>query len=468
MIDPRRAAGRPYETGLLLLAGLVGLAGFFLAAAGMAVAERIAAHPGGAPAGPIFTPTPGLVLPVLYVLLGAFAVHFVLLYRRARGEQLLLPIVTLLLLLSLVMIYRLRGLEAVWQQLLRGFTPGLLVCLLLAAQPRLVERLRRLAVPASLLGLALPFMTALFGEVDETGVRLALKLGPLPSIQTSEIIKLALVLFLAWYIERQARQVEGRARPLLGWLRLPPLGYFVPGALFTALGALALVAMSDYGAVIILGFIFIAMLYAGFEGRTFLTVAAIGAGLALLAGMLIALTWQVPDLVRYRFIAYRDPWSSETISVNGQPGELTVSQGPGYQIQQAIYAVAAGGLGGAGLGLGSPYYVPLAHSDFIFAAILEEMGSAVGMALLALYGVLFLRLLRLAARLPAAQVFERLLLVGCVAHLFIQVFYMVGGTLNLVPVTGITVPFLSLGGTALLVNLVETGLALGLLQRVEG
>ncbi len=452
------SALRWYETGLLALVGGVALLGFTLAASGLNASQG----------------QPGFALPLgaagaaLYVLAGLLGLHFILVYRRVRGEQIILPIVGLLLSLGLAMIYRLVGLEGVWQQLLRGFTPGLGVCFALTLWPGLVERLRRLAIPASLAGLALPFLTALFGEVDETGVRLSLKLGPLPAIQTSELIKLALILFLAWYIERQARRVEGQARPFLGWLRLPPLGYFIPGALFAALGALALVAMSDYGAVIILGFIFVAMLYAGFETRTFLSVAAIGAGLALTVGLLLALTWTVPDLIRYRWLAYRDPWSREPMMINGQVGETTISEGPGYQIQQALYAVAAGGVSGAGLGLGSPQYVPLAHSDFIFAAILEEMGSAVGLAILALYAVLLARLLRLAARLPAGQMFERLLLVGIAAHLFIQAFYMVGGTLNVVPLTGITLPFLSLGGTAVLVNLSEVGVALALMQRVSG
>jgi len=448
---------RLYETCLLLLVGLITAIGFALAAAGMNASDGQMQ----------FTYALDLLLPALYLLVGLSALHFVLVYQRASGEQIILPIVGLLLGLGLIMIYRLVEQDGVWQQLLRGFTPGLLVCLVLARWPVLVERLRRLAVPASLVGLALPFLTALFGEVDETGVRLSLKLGPLPAIQTSELIKLALIIFLAWYIERQGRRVEGEARPFLGWLRMPPLGYFIPGALFVSLGALALVAMSDYGAVIILAFIFIAMLYAGFDTRTFFSVAAIGAGLALVVAIGLALTWTVPDTIRYRFEAYQNPWSQEPLVINGQPSDTTISEGPGYQIQQSLYAVAAGGISGAGLGLGSPYYVPLAHSDFIFAAILEEMGGAVGFAILGLYAVLMTRLLRLSAMLPAAQVFERLLLVGITAHLFIQVFYMVGGTLNLVPLTGITLPFLSLGGTSVLVNLTEIGIALALMQRVS-
>ena len=153
--------------------------------------------------------------------------------------------------------------------------------------------------------------------------------------------------------------------------------------------------------------------------------------------------------------------------VNGQPSNITVAEGPGYQIQQAIYAVTAGGLTGTGLGFGTPYFVPLAHSDFIFAAIVEEFGGLVALAIFAFFAVLLLRLLRLGMMLPAGQVFERLLLVGIGVHLFMQLFVMAGGTLNLLPLTGITVPFLSQGGVALMVNLLEVGIGLTLAGRLK-
>jgi len=117
--------------------------------------------------------------------------------------------------------------------------------------------------------------------------------------------------------------------------------------------------------------------------------------------------------------------------------------------------------------MGSPQNVPLAHSDFILAAVAEELGAAGMLAVLACYAILLLRLLRLAIALPDGQFFERLLLVGIAVHLFAQVFIMGGGTFNLIPLTGITVPFLSLGGVALLVNLTEIGLALALAQRLK-
>ena len=155
------------------------------------------------------------------------------------------------------------------------------------------------------------------------------------------------------------------------------------------------------------------------------------------------------------------------ILLQGQITGVTVSDGPGYQVQQAINAVVSGGLSGSGLGFGTPQYVPLAHSDFIFAAIVEELGSIIGLAVLILFAVLLLRSARIALRLPAEQVFERLLVIGICLHFFVQILIMVGGTLDLLPITGVTIPLLSLGGMALLINLTEIGLVLSLSQRLE-
>lgn len=416
---------------------------------------------------PLDTSLLSALLPPLVTGLTLLGLHLLLLWRGVAVEQVLLPAVAVIFALGLIIIWRLRGDEGAWQQITRGWLPGALLSAVLIARPRWMEYIRKSAVWISGVGLFLTALTALFGAVDETGARLALKLGPLPAIQTSEILKVSLIIFLAWYIDREGAAAEGRAITLFGRLRLPAVRYFMPGALFVGMASLALVRMSDYGAVLILGLLFVAMLYAGFETRTFLTVAAIGAGFAVLAGLVIATTWELPATIQNRYLAFMNPWSSAPLLINGQPTGLTIAEGPGYQIQQAVYAIIAGGVTGAGLGFGVPQFVPLAHSDFIFAAILEEMGGGIGLAILTLYGVILLRLFRIAILLPHNQVFERLLLTGIGVHFFAQVLVMVGGTLNLMPLTGVTLPFLSLGGMAVLVNLLEVGLALALAQRLE-
>jgi cell division protein FtsW (lipid II flippase) len=452
--------GRTYrrvEGFLLLLVLLIAGLGFSLVGMAARVQEGV-------------DPLNGLLLdlfPLLLVAILLAGLHVLLNLRRSSADQLLLPLMAMILSIGLTMIWRLRGSEGVWQQVLRGFLPGALLLGALIAYPQAVERIRRWAIPIAGLGLLLAFATALFGQVDETGARLSLKLGPLPAIQASEIIKLVLIVFLAWFIDREGEEVEGRARPFLGFLRVPALRYFVPGVLFVTMATLALVEMSDFGAVPILALIFVLMLFSGFDTRTFATIAAIGLALAVMVGVVLAFTWTAPAHIQYRILAFQDPWSTEEIMFLGEPTGLTVAEGPGYQIQQAIYAIIAGGVTGAGLGYGSPQNIPLVSTDFIYAAVLEELGAVVGIALLIFYILLVLRILRNAALLPRALVFERLLLAGIGIHFFTQVFVMVGGTLNLIPMTGVTIPFLSLGGSALLTNLVEIGLVLSISQRLE-
>jgi cell division protein FtsW (lipid II flippase) len=449
-------ADRPVEIALLGVVAALAFLGFGLVSAAQALQAGADPLPALAPA----------MWPPAVLVVSLLAFHL-LLRRRGAGEQLLLPLVGLLAAVGLVMVWRLRPPEAVWQQLARGWLPGLALAALLVARADLVERVRRdWPLLISLAGLLLLGLTAFFGVQDESGARLSLKLGPLPAIQTSEMIKLALMVFLAWFIDSEGERAEARA-VALGVVRLPAVKYVLPGALYVAVATLALVRMSDFGAILILGGLFVTMLYTGFEPRVFLGIAGVGLALALIVGAVLARTWDVPAVMQARWAAFLNPWSQAPLVINGQPTGLTIAQGPGYQIQQAIYAVVAGGLTGTGLGYGSPQNVPLAHSDMIFAAVVEELGALVSAALLAVYAILLLRILRVAMRLPAQQVFERLLVAGIGVHLFAQMFVMVAGTLNLLPLTGITIPFLSQGGAALLVNLIEIGVVLALAQRLE-
>ncbi|NLG97197.1 MAG: FtsW/RodA/SpoVE family cell cycle protein [Chloroflexi bacterium] len=452
-----QAVTRPVEGMALILIAIFLLLAFFSANAALQVRQGLSP----------WTSLPGALLPPLLVIVTFTLFHRFLALQNIQSEQILFPVVCLLFSVGLVVIWRLRGADGAWQQISRGFLPGILLAGLLVARPQWIEHIRRWAIPLCMAGLALPVLTGLFGSVDETGARLALKIGPLPAIQTSEPLKLILIIFLAWFIEQHGQVAEGRGHILFGWLRLPAFKYFVPGVLFVVLATGALVLMADYGAVLILACIFIGLLYVGFEMRTFLAVIAIGAALALLMGLILTVAWEVPAVIQYRFQAFQDPWSREMILVNGQPSGVTIADGPGYQIQQAIYAVTAGGITGSGLGFGSPDYVPLAYSDFIFAAVVEELGSIIGAAILFLFAVLLLRIFRAVLQLPPELMFERLMLVGIGVHLFTQVFVMVGGTLNVLPVTGVTIPFLSLGGMALITNLVEIGLVLALIRRQE-
>ncbi len=451
MLRRLKITWRFYEALLLFIIFLAGGVGFVSVAVAGAYRQGTDPQPTIVPA----------IIPVIIIALCFAIPHFALSLRKIAFDQLILPVTALLFMIGVTMVWRLRGSEGVIQQITRGLAPGVIISTALIAWPPLIELVRRYAVPIGLIGLGLLFLTGLIGVQDETGARLALKLGPLPSIQTSEIIKIALIIFMAWYIEREGRAAEGRAMNFL-WFRLPSLRYIAPAALFVGAATLALVAMSDMGAVPILGALFVAMLFAGFETRIFFTITILGLVMALFVGAILSQTWHIPSTIQYRYLAFQNPWSTQMM-----PSGYTIAEGPGYQIQQSLYAVIAGGVTGAGLGLGTPTFIPLAHSDFIMAAIIEEMGSAVGIALLVLYAILVLRIFRIVLLLPHGQVFERLLLIGIGVHLFTQAFIMAGGTFDLFPMTGVTLPFLSLGGVSLMVNVIEVGLVLAIMQRVE-
>ena len=273
----------------------------------------------------------GALLPPLVIGAAFASLHILMRKRGMQVDQLILPISMLLFSIGLLLIWRLQGASGAWQQLLRGFLPGMAVIAVLIVKPHWVEQIRRWAIPICLTGLLLLVVTAFLGVIDETGSRLALQLGSLPPIQPSEIIKLSLVVFLAWYIDREGKQAEGQARVFLGWLRLPPIHYFIPGILFVVLATLALVKMTDFGAVLILAFIFAGMLFIGFETRIFVTISAIGLALILIVSLFLSFTWEVPTVIRYRFLAFQNPWSHEVILLKGQTTGVTVSEGPGYQ-----------------------------------------------------------------------------------------------------------------------------------------
>ncbi|HEX5692166.1 MAG TPA: FtsW/RodA/SpoVE family cell cycle protein, partial [Roseiflexaceae bacterium] len=142
-----------------------------------------------------------------------------------------------------------------------------------------------------------------------------------------------------------------------------------------------------------------------------------------------------------------DPWAT--------------AQSSGYQIVQAIYALASGGVFGSGLGRGTPAVIPAAHTDFIFSAIGEELGLAGTLGVLIAYLLLVFRGYHIALRVPGRfRGFEQLMAVGLTTILALQTFIIVGGNLRLTPLTGITLPFISYGGSSVLMNFVIVGLLL--------
>jgi cell division protein FtsW (lipid II flippase) len=391
---------------------------------------------------------------VIYV--GALLIaHLAQVLAGRRTDQILLPTAGMLGGLSLLLMERLP--QDLVTQSFFGSTLSLaevqlvwlLIALAIATTLGIVVRsdswLRRYKYTWAAAGVALLLLTFVFGT-DVNGQRLTLDLGPI-SGQPSELLKVILVVFLAGYLsENRALIVEQDTR--VGPLRLPPLPYLAPMVVMWAIALGIVVIQRDLGAALLFFGVFLAMLYVA-TGRISLVV--IGLILFVLGSALMATLFAT---IRTRVDIWLDPFSDPL--------------GAGYQVVQALHAFARGGLLGVGLGAGLPEIagrppIPAVHTDFPLAAFGEELGLLGVVAILGLYLVVVERGMRIGA--AAADDFRSLLAIGLSLVIGIQAFTIAAGNLKVLPLTGVTLPFISYGGSSLLANAVIIGLLLGLSDR---
>ncbi len=400
---------------------------------------------------------PGLWAPhdpvALLVYLGALGVaHLALVVAGRRTDQVLLPAVGLLGGISLLLMQRLPqdrvgsgffGAEGLGQVQLVWLVLSLTVATAAAVAIRSDAWLRRYKYTWAAAGIGLLLLTFAFGT-DAGGQRLTLVIGPF-SGQPSELLKVILVVFLAGYLsENRALLVEQDTR--LGPLRLPPVPYLAPMAAMWAIALGIVVIQRDLGAALLFFGVFLLLLYAG-TGRLSLVVMGLAAffiGSAILATLF--------QHVGTRIAIWLDPFADPL--------------GAGYQVVQSLHAFARGGLIGMGLGNGLPEVggrlpIPEIHTDFPLAALGEELGLIGVMAILGVYLVIVMRGLRIAA--AATDEFRALLATGLALVVGIQAFIIAAGNLKLLPLTGVTLPFISYGGSSLLAN----GLVIGLLLAIS-
>lgn len=376
------------------------------------------------------------LLPAL-ALVGVFGALHALLSLRGRGEdELVAPLVMFPLGLSLALSRHLApdlaDRQLAWTILAVG---AMAIVAVAPFDPRLLRRYRYSWAIAGILLVAVTLVAGRPGPLG--GPRLWVSFFGL-SFQPSEALKLLLVVFLAGYLSER-RELIAERRRLLGPMSAPPLAYLAPLGVVLG-GSLALLAVQgDLGAALLLFAIALTMIYLA-SGRA--SDAALGLGAFGLGA--IALHRAIP-IVQIRTSIWLDPWAD--------------AHGLGYQSIQALMTIAAGGFIGTGLGAGlGAESLPAVHTDFVYAAIAEELGLAGASAVLAASALLALRGLRIA--LLATTPFARLLAAGLASALAIQTLIIVGGTLRLIPLTGITLPFLSHGGSSMLVSAVSAGLLL--------
>lgn len=343
----------------------------------------------------------------------------------------LLPLAGLLSGWGLMLIWRLRPSLGVRQTIWLAL--GALVIAIGARFPQSLGYLRRYKYLWLSSALVLTALTLLFGVNPQgDGPPMWLGLGGF-YLQPSEPLKLLLVVYLAAYMaDRQPLLVlngEGKqARWRLLWSHwLPLIG---PTVLMVALALILLLLQRDLGTAAIFFLLYAAIVYLASGERSVLAFSALGLGFAALLG------YGRFEVVRVRIDSWWNPWLDPS--------------GRSYQVVQALMAIANGGLLGRGPGMGSPALVPLAHSDLVFAALAEEFGLVGVVALLGAYALLAERGLRLA--LQATSLYRRLLAAGLTTLLVGQALLIIAGSLRLLPLTGVTLPFLAYGGSSLLTS----------------
>jgi cell division protein FtsW (lipid II flippase) len=329
--------------------------------------------------------------------------------------------------------------QLVWLLISIGFIAGI------GALVRSDAWLRLYKYSWAALGVGLLLVTFAFGH-DVNGQRLTLTVGPLTG-QPSELLKVILVVFLAGYLsENRPLLIEESTR--LGPIRIPPLPYLAPMIAMWALALSIVVVQRDLGAALLFFAVFLLLLYVVTARASFVVLGL----LALFAGG--ALLYELVPHVRVRVDIWLDPFAT--------------ASGSGYQVVQALHAFARGGILGTGLGAGLPTIggappIPALHTDFPFAALGEELGLIGIMGILGLYLVVIERGLRIAA--SAVDDFRAILAAGLSLVIGVQAFIIAAGNLKLIPLTGITLPFISYGGSSLLTNGVVVGLLIALSDR---
>ena len=402
--SPRRTT----ELGLLVLGAFITVGAYVLASLG-----RTASLPAN-------------VVPFLVIVLGLFGLaHMALRWVAPQADPMLLPLAGLLNGLGYVMVARLdqklAGLQALWTAVgVAGFVATIVVI-------RRVTDLERYRYTFALGGIGLLLMPLAPG-IGRTinGSRLWVRMGTL-TFQPGELAKIALAIFFASYLVER-RDVLGDFKLRLG--ELPKPRYLAPILLAWAASLVVMVAEKDLGSSLLFFALFVVMLWVA-TGRPF--YLGTGGVLFLLGSFM---SYQAFAHVRERVTVWLDPWSGTRASSSG------------YQVVQALFALGTGGVTGVGLGLGSPQKIPAATTDMIYAAFGEELGLLGTMAILVAFLLMVGAGLRIASR--TERPFEQLLATGLTVILGVQTFIIVGGVLRVVPLTGVTLPFVSYGGSSLL------------------
>lgn len=362
-----------------------------------------------------------------------------------KGDQVLFPIVAMLAGIGLLVTERLHPVFVDWgggwtnlaQRQLLYLAIGLVFLWAMMVVVRRIDWLRRYKYTWAFTGVLLMLITLVIGQ-ETYGARLWLDFGFF-TVEPDEIVKVILVIFFAAYLDEYRDLITGTYQ--LGPVRLPPIPYLMPLVAMWLLSVMMVVLQNNLGTALLFFGIFLTMLYVA-TGRLFYVVTGLGS-----FSIAVVVAYQLFGRVAIRAQNWINPWTD--------PSDT------GFQQIQSDYAMAAGHLFGTGLGYGHPQFIPVVQADYVFSLIGEELGLFGTFAVLILYMLLVARGFTIALRSESG--FARLLAVGLTTILALQTLIILGGVVRLIPLTGITLPFISAGGSSLLTNF----LIIGLLLRVS-
>jgi cell division protein FtsW (lipid II flippase) len=375
-----------------------------------------------------------------------FVLHLLLRFRLPQADPFLLPITALLAAVGLTEIFRIQPSLALDQGrwLLAG--AGLFIVTVVLVRDHM--KLDRYRYIVGAVGLGLLLLTIAVGATTN-GARLGIRAFDL-HVQPSEFAKLAIVIFLAGYLNDKKVLLSVPTHHVLG-VPLPATKYFGPLIVMWALSLAMLVVTNDFGMALLYMSIFVALMY---MATARIIYVVIGGGLfAAAAAIAVAI---VPH-VQERFSLWLNPWPHPV--------------GSGFQLLQSLFTIADGGVAGAGFGRGFLLYanhqpvVPDLPTDFIFTAIANEMGLLGAAGVILVYVLFMWRGFRIAVFAPDG--FSKLLAAGLAFAFGLQAFIIVGGVTRLIPLTGITLPFVSYGGSSLTANLMLVALLLMVSHRTN-
>jgi cell division protein FtsW (lipid II flippase) len=395
----------------------------------------------------------GLTFLVFVIAFGGL--HLAVRRWAPATTPLLLPPIVALTAIGFVEIYRLdperAGLQR-WWLLIGAALAALALALLHSGTTSVLRRYRNLILLVTVVLLLLPNLPSDWGlplrglELNGSRLWVRLDIGIAHiQFQPGELAKLGLVIFLAGYLADHQKALR-EARRFLGPIGFPEPRQLLPLLIAWGGSVVILIWQRDLGMSLLLFAGFVLLLYAATGATGYLAIG----GLLAAAGSYAA--YLVFGHVQRRVVAWLTPFDHY--------------EDEGYQIAQGMFAMGTGSLSGAGPGLGRPDLIPNASTDFIFAAVGEELGFAGTVAVLALFALLVSVGLGVAFR--SRDTFRKLAAAGLVLVLGVQVFLILGGVLRIVPLTGITLPFMSYGGSALVGNLLLAALLMRISHEEAG